>query len=348
LKSRKIIVLVTGATGMLGSRLVYDLILSGFKVRAIFREKSRIDLFKKNVVYYGADPETLTNSLEWVETDLLDYFGLTKALEGIELVYHCAAMVSFLQADRSPMFDINIRGTANLVNACIEIGVKKICHVSSIAALGKTDDGGLIDEDQGWVPEKKHSGYSISKFHSEMEIWRGVAEGLNAVIVNPSVIIGPGDWKNGSSAFYGQLYRGLKFYSKGVTGFVDVRDVTSAMLLLTDESNFNTASGNRYILNTVNMSYHEFFSKIAFSIGVEAPKIPVTNFMLAVAWRLAIVLGMITGNKPQITQETALSASSKSIYDGLKIVKSFGFQYRSIDSSIMDIGRIFLESKDRH
>jgi dihydroflavonol-4-reductase len=260
-------------------------------------------------------------------------------------VYHCAAMVSFQHSDRSAMFNININGTGNLVNACIESKVRRICHVSSIAALGRSESGKMIDETSAWIPEEKHSGYSITKFHSEMEIWRGVEEGLCAVIVNPSVIIGPGDWKSGSSVFYGQLARGLRFYSSGATGFVDVRDVTSAMLQLTDDANFEKACGNRFVLNAANMSYREFFNAIAQAIGVETPRIPVTKIMLSLAWRLAFLAGKITGKKPQITQETALSASNRSEYDGSKITRDFGFQYRPIDESIEDIGKIFLESR---
>jgi len=265
-------VLVTGATGMVGSRLVLDLIEAGYDVRAIYRDKKRIDQFIKNIECYGINSDLYTQSIEWVEADLLDYIQLTKALEGIEMVFHCAAMVSFHPSERSRMFDNNINGTSNLVNICLDKGIKKICYVSSIAALGKTDNGELIDEETSWIPEKKHSGYSISKFHSEMEIWRGVNEGLEAVIVNPSVIIGPGDWSSGSPAFFSMIGKGLKFFSDGVNGFVDVRDVTKAMLLLTNESNIEKAKNNRFLLNSTNISYESFFKIIAASISVEPPK----------------------------------------------------------------------------
>jgi len=339
-------VLVTGATGMLGSRLVYDLFLKGIKVRAIYRSSKSIEIFKNYLKLYGGDREAITNWVEWVEADLNYFQSLVDALHGVDMVYHCAAMVSFRPSERSEMFRININGTGNLVNACLETGVKKICHVSSIAALGRNEYGKLIDETSGWIPEDKHSGYSISKFHSEMEIWRGAQEGLCAVIVNPSVIIGPGDWKNGSSAFYGQLDLGLRFYSTGKTGFVDVKDVTSAMLLLTDDDNFAKACGNRFILNAVNMSYRDFFSRIACSIGVQVPKIPVSNLMLSIAWRMSILWGKITGTTPQITQETALSASKRAEYDGSKITRLFNFNYNNIDESINAIGKIFLETKN--
>jgi dihydroflavonol-4-reductase len=340
-------VLITGATGMLGSRLVYDLFLKGSQIRAIYRDSKKIGVFKNYIKLYGGDAEKIANWVEWIQADLNDFQSLVDALDNVDMVYNCAAMVSFHPSDRSEMFKINIDGTGNLVNACLESGVKKVCHVSSIASLGRNEDGKLIDETSGWMPEEKHSGYSISKFHSEMEVWRGVEEGLCAVIVNPSVIIGPGDWKSGSSAFYGQLSYGLKFYSSGITGFIDVRDVSSAMIMLTDEGNFPKACGNRYILSACNMSYHDFFCKIAKSIGVEVPTIPVSKIMLNVAWRVAFLTGKIIGRKPQITQETALSSSNRKEYDGSKIFREFGFEYRSIDASIEDTAKLFLESKQQ-
>jgi dihydroflavonol-4-reductase len=300
-------------------------------------------VFKNYIRLYGGDVENVFNWVEWVEADLLDFHKLTEALADVDVVYNCAAMVSFHPSDREEMFEININGTGNLVNACIESEVKKICHVSSIAALGRSENGGLIDENSAWIPEEKHSGYSITKFHSEMEVWRGVEEGLCAVIVNPSVIIGPGDWKSGSSAFFGQLSRGLRFYSSGATGFVDVRDVSSAMLLLTSNNNFEKTCGNRFVLNAANMSYHEFFSKIALAIGVSPPFVPVKKIMLSLAWRLAFLAAKVTGRKPHITQETALSASNRLEYDGAMITRKFGFQYRPIDESIAEIGGVFLE-----
>jgi len=337
--------LVTGATGMVGSKLVLDLIEAGLGVRAIYRDKRRIGQFKENVQYYGADSTLLENQVEWVEADLLDYLQLAKALEGVEMVYHCAAMVSFHPSERGRMFENNINGTSNLVNICLEKGIKKICYVSSIAALGKTENGGLINEETSWIPEKKHSSYSISKFHSEMEIWRGVNEGLDAVIVNPSVIIGPGDWSSGSPAFFGTIAKGLKFFTDGVNGFVDVRDVTSAMILLTSDSNFEKAKNNRFLLNSANMGYKLFFEQIAKSVRVNPPTLKASKIMLETGWRMAKVVGFLTRKKPIITKETAHSATGKSVYDGSKITREFGFQYRPIEQTITEVGGIFLTTK---
>jgi len=330
---------------MLGSRLVFDLVGAGFNVRATYRDKNRIEQFWKNVGYYGADSNSLANSIEWVEADLLDQIQLSTALENIDLVYHCAAMVSFQPSVWSAMFKNNIQGTANLVNACIERGVKRICHVSSIAALGKTENGGLINEETSWIPDKKQSKYSISKFHSEMEIWRGIYEGLDAIIVNPSVILGPGDWSTGSPAFFHQIDKGLKFYTQGSTGFVDVCDVSKAMLLLNEEANLKTATNNRWLLSSANLSYESLFKMIASSINTVPPKYLATKWMLGAAWRLSKWYGILSGTAPQLTRETIRNGSAVSVYDGSKITREFGFQYRPIEQTITEIGRMLLITK---
>jgi dihydroflavonol-4-reductase len=345
LESRKEKVLVTGATGMLGSRLVFDLIHGGFDVRATYRDKNRIGQFRKNAEYYGADSKSLDNRVEWIEADLLDYDSMINALEAIEIVYHCAAMVSFHPSDRKQIFKNNIKGTFNLVNACLERGTKRICYVSSVAALGKTENGELIDEETSWTPEKKHSGYSISKFHSEMEIWRGINEGLDAVIVNPSVIIGPGDWSTGSSAFFGMISKRLNFFTPGSAGFVDVRDVTKAMLLLTKDSNFELTKNSRYILNAENLSFKSFFKMLAVSVGVDPPKYPASKIMLGLGWRIVFLIGFFTRKKPLITRESVQSSVNLSSYNGSKITEILGFQYRNIEETISEIGAMFLKKK---
>lgn len=337
------LVLVTGATGMLGARLVFDLIEKGHKVRSIYRNKKRIDQFKENLGYYTNKVEDYNSKVEWVEANVLEYSTLFPALEGIDIVYHCAAMVSFFPADQALMHETNIEGTANLVNACIEKGVKKICHVSSIAALGKTENGELISEETAWIPEKKLSGYSISKFHSEMEVWRGINEGLEAVIVNPSVIMGPGEWHSGSPAFFYNVNKGMKFFTRGVTGFVDVRDCTACMLLLTDEANWEKSKSNRFLLNAANLSYEFLFKSIAQSVNVKAPTINANKLLLGVAWRMAWLAGKLTGSKPLITKYSVANASKIQKFDGSKISKLFGFKYRTIETTIKEIGQMFMD-----
>ncbi|MBN2805835.1 MAG: SDR family NAD(P)-dependent oxidoreductase [Prolixibacteraceae bacterium] len=335
--------LVTGATGMLGARIVFDLLKQGDRVKAIYRQSKRIDQFKKNIGFYCQNPGELTNLVEWIEADVLDYQSLCDALEGVDMVIHSAAMVSFHRDDEKAMLEININGTANLVNACLFKGVKNICHISSIAALGKEENGAMIDEESTWIPEQKHSAYAISKFHSEMEIWRGINEGLNAVIVNPSVILGPGEWKaGGSPAFFNNLYKGMAFYPEGGTGFVDVRDVSLAILTLISPENFQAAMHKRFLINAENLSYQKAFTLIAESLQVQAPKLLARKYLLGIAWRAAWLAGKLTGKKPMITRESVSNASKMQLFNGGRIVSEFAFRYRPIGETISNIGQMYL------
>lgn len=328
---------------MLGARLVFDLLNNGNRVKAIYRSKKRISQFTKNVGFYCKNPEELTGLVEWIEADVLDYDSLYNAVDGIDILYHSAAMVSFHKDDHQQMFDINIKGTANVVNACLEKQVPRICFVSSIAALGKEEEGQMIDENSTWIPEHKHSGYQISKFHSEMEIWRGINEGLDAVIVNPSVILGPGEWHAGSPAFFNNIYKGMLFYPGGGTGFVDVRDVSKAIVSLTTDSNWEKAAKKRYLLNAENKSYQEVFTLIAHALGVKAPQYLATKLLLGIAWRAAWLVGKLTGKKPLITSGSVANASKNQLFDGSKVTREFGFIYQPVEESIQQIGQMYLD-----
>jgi len=254
-----IMVFVTGGTGLIGSHLLYELVSSGKKVTALRRKSGDIKQVLKIFSLYSDDPEGLFARINWVTGDILDFFGLQDLLAGATEVYHCAAVISFSKRDRGKMITNNVGGTANIVNACIQNGVPKLCHVSSVSALGKAQKDSLTDELTNWVPSKKVSGYSESKFFSEMEIWRGIEEGLDAVIVNPSVVLGPGKWSSGSAQFFKAVWDGLKFYTGGATGFVDVNDVVRAMITLMEDTNFKRCKNQRYILNSENVSYRELF-----------------------------------------------------------------------------------------
>ena len=208
--------LVTGGTGLVGSHLIKALLHEDKKVKALYR---------KTIPQFEGSSKVI-----WVQGDVLDVFDLDKAMEEVEHVYHCAAVVSFHESSKHEMFKINVDGTANVVNACIDNSVKKLCYVSSVAALGKVPEGHEIDETSEWNNDKSNSNYSKSKHFAEMEVWRGIGEGLNAVIVNPSIILGAGDWSKGSSGIFKTAYDEFPWYTEGVTGFVDVEDVVRAMI----------------------------------------------------------------------------------------------------------------------
>ncbi len=337
-------ILVTGGTGLLGSHLLLELTRGGGKVRAIKRSQSDLGLVNRIFTAYGSNDLALLKSIEWVDADLLDYYSLAEALQGISEVYHCAAIVSFHPTDKEQMLKINIEGTSNLVNACLESGVKKFCHASSIAALGRSENSNNIDESVTWKSSKRNSAYSLSKYGAEREVWRGIAEGLNAVIVNPSVILGPGRWHTGSSELFSLVWKGLSFYTKGINGYVDVRDVARAMTTVMHKELF----GERFVVSAENLSYAQLFAEIATNLGKKPPSIQVRPWMGKLAWRLFAVKGFFTSKKPAITRETARSANNTHFYSSRKLQEATGFEFISIKQSISEISALFLREKRNH
>ena len=336
-------IFVTGGTGLVGSHVLFDLVKSGQQVRALKRPTSNLKLVSKVFSYYSTKPEKLFEKIEWVEGDILNFYSLKDLLPGVDEIYHCAAMVSFHSNDHDSMLNNNVKGTANLINAALHNQVKKFCHVSSIAALGKTQDGTEINEKTYWTPSKQKSSYSLSKFFSEMEVWRGIEEGLDAVIVNPSIILGPGNWDIGSPKLFQSIWKGLKYYTKGETGFVDIRDVASAMTQLMDQTQFENTKNRRFILNAGNMSYQEFFNKIADALKKPRPKTFASDMILQIAWRSARLASFFSGKRPIITKDTVTGTNNINRYNGTKITQTIDFKYRSLDATIHDIAQLFLK-----
>lgn len=336
-------IFVSGGTGLLGAHLLLNLVSNGRDVVAMKRPNSDLGKVKKIFSYYTLNSEQLFKNIKWVDAEITDYETIEELLVDIDTVYHCAAMVSFAPADKQKIFDINVIGTANIVNACLKNGVRKLCHVSSIAALGAEKNGAKITEDSKIVDQdKSQSIYSKSKFLSEMDVWRGTAEGLNAVIVNPSVILGPGNWNQGSAAFFSAVWNSMKFYTEGVTGFVDVRDVTRAMIMLTESEIVN----QRFIVSAENVCYKDIFKIIATNLRKKPPTIKVSKFMTQTIWRLAWVASFFSKKKPVITKETAQNAHKQNLYSNEKIKNTIEFNFMPIKRSIEDICNIFLEDKD--
>ena len=328
----------------MGAHLLLELCKEGRKVKALKRKNSRLETVLKIFRAYTKNAQELFDSIEWVEGDILDYFKLEKLLVGVNEIYHCAAIVSFDRKDRKTMISNNVEGTANLVDAAIENGVKKICHVSSIAALGRLQNGQLVTEETNWIPAKKHSAYSESKFFSEVEIWRGIEEGLDAVIVNPSIILGPGNWDSSSPRMFKTVYEGLKFYTRGVTGYVDVLDVVKAMVQLMDEKHFENCKNQRYLLNSENWSYEEVFTQIATALSKPGPVVYASKLMTGLAWRFAALGGWFSAKAPAITKEVAASSSEINRFDGSKITRVIDFSYTPVSESIKRTAQLFLDN----
>ena len=327
-------IFITGGTGLVGAHVLYELVSAGCTVKALKRKTSDLQQVVKTFSRYSDNSEKLFQQIEWVDGDMLDYFSLEKILKGVTEIYHCAAIVAFDPRERQKMISNNVEGTANLVNAALENGVRKICHVSSIAALGRLENGQLVTEETNWMPSKKISGYSESKFFSEAEIWRGIQEGLDAVIVNPSIIFGPANWETGSAKMFKTIWDGLKFYTKGVTGFVDVKDVARAMILLMQDENFEKAKNQRYLLSSENVSYQAIFGQIADALGKPRPKYFASNLLLAFVGQAATIGSAITRKPSMISRDSVSNSNADFRFDGSKITRTVEFSYLPVSESI--------------
>ena len=334
-------ILVTGGTGLVGSQLVFDLVKAGNKVRVLKRNASNMEILHR--IFSGN--ENLLPFIEWAEGDVTDIFSLEDAMQDVKQVYHCAGLVSFLAADFQRLMKVNVEGTSNIVNLALENGVEKFCHVSSTASLGRSEENVIITEKTFWKTSAYNSGYSISKYGAEREVWRAIEEGLNAFIVNPSIVIGPGNLHSGSTALFGEIRKGLKFYPTGSSGFVDVRDVSKCMIMLMQ----GQVHSERFIINAENSSYREVMNLIADSFGKPRPAIRVGHLLREIGWRAEMIRKVFSKSKPMITRETARNGQCSWLYSNEKIKKTLGFEFISMKDSIERTSNIFLkEMKKTH
>lgn len=320
-------ILVTGGAGLVGKELIAQLLSQGFAVRAMFHH-TPIDLQHPN--------------LETIVCDILDVVGLDEAMKGITHVYHCAAIVSFEPSEKYRLLKLNVEGTANVVNACINNGVEKLVHVSSVAALGRIREDEPITELMNWTEETSNSVYGKSKYLGELEVWRGIGEGLKAAIVCPTIILGGDNWETGSAAIFKTAYNEFPWYTEGISGFVDVQDVAKAMILLMGSE----ISGQRFILNGENVPYRKIFTAIANCFGKNPPSKKVTPLLASIVWRLFAVRSFFTGKKHLLTKETARTGQAKVHYDNSKILNALpGFTFTKIDETI---GRTCKRMKEKY
>jgi len=333
-------ILVTGGTGLVGSHLLFNLVSTNDNVRATYRREKTLKRVKHVFSYFSADAESLFNKIEWIEADINNIPKLQTAFKNITHVYHCAAFVSFEPNKYKVLRKINIEGTANIVNLSISHKIKKLCYVSSIAAIGhNTDPKQLIDEETPWNPEDDNSVYAITKYGAELEVWRGTQEGLDAVIVNPGIILGAGYWHGGSSGnLFRKIYGGMRYYVNGVTGYVDVWDVIKAMHQLMDSDTKNES----FILVSENLTFKDFQFKTAQVLNVKPPKKEAKKWLLAIAWRLDWLSHKLLGNRRSLSKQTAKSAISVAKYDNTKLKNTLNFKFKPIDRSIEDVGNLYL------
>ncbi|MEQ9063806.1 MAG: NAD-dependent epimerase/dehydratase family protein [Vicingaceae bacterium] len=330
--------LVTGGTGLLGSHLLHSLVSGGSAIRATYRRKSSIEKTRQIFSYYGSDSLKRFHSIEWVKADLLDVCQLEKVCNGIQEVYHCAGMVSFNQKHHHLMMKTNVEGTANLLNASLNAGVTKFCHVSSIATFGRPEkNADFVHENSRHDENDRFSMYAKSKYLAELEVWRAAEEGLNAMIINPSTIIGSGNWEYGSSAIFSRVKKGLLFYTEGINGFIDVRDVVNAMKALMERNAFR----EQFILVGENLSFKVLLSYISEGLGLKAPAYRATKIMSEILWRFEQIRCLVQGSEPVITKESAKIALDKQFYSNAKVKERLNMEFIPIQQAVNEASRNF-------
>ncbi|MBC8048187.1 MAG: NAD-dependent epimerase/dehydratase family protein [Fimbriimonadaceae bacterium] len=318
--------LITGANGLIGSYLCRYLLQQGEKIRAIKRKNSDLSLV-----------EDIKNAIDWVDADITDILSLEDAMHGVEKIYHAAGFISYAKNQRNNLLRINAEATANVVNVAMDKGIKKILYVSSIAAIGKNVNNNIVTEENKWEGNKNISDYSLSKFLGEKEVWRGIAEGLNAVIINPSIVVGAGNWNQGPCKLFTTVNNGFKFYTEGTTGYVDVRDVVKIAYQLMNSS----ITSERFILNSENIIFRDYFFMIADAIDKKRPGIKANKFLSSLAWRAEAVKYFLTGKEPSVTKQTAKIANSTYYYDNSKIMKALNYQFTPIEYTIQESAKYF-------
>ncbi len=293
-------------------------------------------------LYHSRKPDIDHPNLSWMPCDLLDVFAVAEAMERVTQVYHCAAIVSFDPAKSDRMIRENVAGTAHLVNAALEAGVQRLVHVSSVAALGRAAAAngapGLITEETHWEEHKSNSPYAESKYLAEMEVWRAMAEGLNAVILNPGIILGEGDWSKGSARLAQIVYDEFPWFTRGVNSWVDVKDVATAMVRLMDSS----ICEERFIISAGNFSYKEIFTTLAKAMGRKPPFKEASPWMSEIVWRAEVLKSRLAGKEITISKASARTAQSQYLYNNQKFLQQFpDFHYHSPEDTCRRIAAAF-------
>jgi len=325
-------ILVTGASGFVGQHLVRYLSGNGHAVRALYHSTPP-----------SAEMAALPN-VTWMQGDLLDIYDVEAAVAGADEVYHCAGIVSFHPKDRNRLLHFNTESTANLVNEALAAGIRKMVYISSVAALGRSEHVSTeITEEEQWEESKYNSAYGLSKHMAEMEVWRGIGEGLSAVIVNPATILGTAsNWDTGSARLLKVADNEFPFYTEGVTAWVDVTDVVKAAYMLMESD----IEAERFILSTGNYSFKEIFTQMAQALGKKPPHIKAGAFLSGLVWRWNILRSALTGAAITVTRETAHTAQKKNYYSNSKLLQHLpSFAYTPINQTITGMANHYLKNK---
>ncbi len=326
-------ILITGATGLLGSQITLDLIKTGRNLRLFYHSSPSKDKLIRYLTHFGVDNQLIQSQLDWFQGDIRSLHDVKDAIVGCDEIIHCAALVSFEKKHFNLLFQINREGTANCVNIALKLGVKRMIYISSTAAIGSDSllNEHIKRETNGWNGNEDVSNYSLSKYSAEKEVWRGIEEGLNAVIVNPSVIFGAGSWNDSSLKIFRSIKNGLKYYTRGENAFVDSRDVSEivSMLLHSD------ISAERFLVTGTNSSFKNLFDLISEKLKVKKTYKLAGTFLTSLAWRLDSFKSFFTSKSPTITKESARSSQSIQHYSSEKLLKQFpDFRFRDLKETI--------------
>jgi len=325
-------VLVTGGTGFLGSYIIKELVERNYPVRAIRRSTSKAPFYI---------PAWILEKVEWVEGDILDPVSLEEAMVDTDAVIHSAAVISFHKVDKKKMYHVNVQGTANVINAAIEKNIPRFVHISSVAALGRSKTGGHVNEERKWQESNIHTHYAISKYKAEMEVWRGIGEGLNAVIINPSTVLGYGDWDTSSCRIFKTIYNEFPWYSTGINGFVDIEDVARTTVLLMQSD----IKEQRFIANGDNWTFQQLFNTIADGFGKKHPHRRATPLFGHLAWRIEKFKTLFSGERPLLTRESARVANSNTFFENDKLLKALPqFSFTPLQESIQKTCKKYLHA----
>ena len=331
-------ILVTGGTGLVGSHLLLHLAKMDHPVRAVYRNPDKLDSVRRVFSYYDHQADQLYDKIEWVRANINDIPALESAFVDITRVYHCAALISFDPNDLPTLIEVNETGTANVVNLCIAHGIKKLCYVSSIAAIGRNEAQDWVSEETEWKNEYANP-YALTKHLAEMEVWRATQEGVPVVIVNPGVIIGPGYWDSGSGKLFKIAAKGSKYYPPGGTGFVGINDVIQMMTSLMA----SPIKNERFIAVSENLSYQEILSRISSNLGKKPPKKEISLGVLKILRRVDWLLNILFGRKRSLSRAQLYALQYRTYYKNDKAIKMMGFEYSSLEEAIMFSSAKFIE-----
>ncbi len=321
---------ITGATGLVGSYITRKLLSEGKEVHALKRKDSNLALV-----------EDLADQITWIEGDILDVSLLFELLPQMSYVVHSAALVSMFPKDKEKVFKINIEGTANVVNAALQSSIKKFCHVSSVAAIGVPENASLVNEKARWNDDNTNFIYAKSKHFAEMEVWRGITEGLNAVIINPSTVLGLSPLDRSSGQIFNRLQKGISFYPKGKINLVDAEDVAEIVYRLLHHE----VSNERFILNAGSMSYKDFFTQVAQVFGKPAPKYPLSHSVLRAAHFLSLLVSTFGIARPFLSEELISAMQSTHTYNSEKIIDLLHFKFKDLNKSIKEVSKKYKEMR---